>query len=176
MDSIKGLTIISNFVNEYQHDWLIEKIYSLPWSNELKRRTQHYGWKYRYDRRPMTEKDYLGDLPIWLTRFSKHLDTWLLPNQVIINDYQPKQGIGEHIDHTFNFTETIVSLSLMSPGLMVFRQAEEVITKELNPRDLLILTGDARYKWSHQLKPVTQRRVSITFRRIRTKADSVPFK
>ena len=50
-----------DFIDQCQHDWLITKIDTQVWDNFFKRRTQHYGWQYRYDRRLLTKSnDYLG--------------------------------------------------------------------------------------------------------------------
>lgn len=111
-----GLSVIPNFINQYQHDWLVAKIDSLPWDNRLKRRTQHYGWTYRYNRSLLRcGRDYKGELPEWLKRLSAHLSSWL-PNcdQVLVNEYLQGQKITAHIDHSSNFGKTIISLSLCS--------------------------------------------------------------
>jgi len=101
------------------------------------------------------------------------------PNQIIINEYIPGQGIAPHIDHVGSFGETVASLSLLSPVLMDFQSNE---TKELNsiflqPCSLVVLSGDSRFKWTHGIKAVPvdningnevirKKRVSITFRTI----------
>jgi alkylated DNA repair dioxygenase AlkB len=99
------------------------------------------------------------------------------PDQVIINEYQPGQGITPHIDCIPCFGETIVSISLNSPCVMEFTHsnANERIVKLLEPRSLIVLEGDARYKWQHAIpkrktdnwsgqKFTRGRRISLTFR------------
>ena len=166
---IPGATLFPQFINEYQHDWLVKKIDSQPWSDSLKRRVQQYGWRYRYDRSEMTrERDYLGILPEWLERLSFRLRPFqqCLIDQIIGNDYQPGQKIGRHIDHMRYFGDKIISLSLLGDGVLVFRNAGEVVEVPVKSRDLLVMSGEARYKWSHELKPVKSRRVSVTFRQV----------
>jgi alkylated DNA repair dioxygenase AlkB len=41
-------------------------------------------------------------------------------NQLIINEYEPGQGINPHVDNTTLFTDTVVSLSLGSEAIMNF--------------------------------------------------------
>ncbi len=117
---VPGLTVIPDFINQHQHDWLVRKIDSLPWDNRLKRRTQHYGWMYRYDRSLLQrDRDFIGELPEWLKRLSGHLKQWNpLCDQVLINEYLQGQRISAHIDHTSNFGATIISdgVSIVSMG------------------------------------------------------------
>jgi alkylated DNA repair dioxygenase AlkB len=166
---VPGLTVVGNFINQHQHDWLVRKIDSLPWDNRLKRRTQHYGWNYRYDRSLLSrDRDFLGELPEWLKRLSGHLKEWLpICDEVLVNEYLKGQRISAHIDHSSNFGPTIISLSLCSSGTLIYRKAGESIKIRVNPCDLVIMDGEARSKWSHELEPVKeQRRMSITFRRV----------
>jgi len=169
---VPGLIIIPEFIDQYQHDWLLKKIDSQPWDNSLKRRTQHYGWQYRYNRRPLNKsRDYLGELPLWLQKLSKCLREWLpICNQVIVNEYLKGQKIGKHIDHVSNFGSTIITLSLGSPGILVFTKDNHPIEVAVQPCCLAVMTDEARYLWTHELRPVKQRRISITFRQV--KADS----
>jgi len=64
------------------------------------------------------------------------------------------------------FGDKIISLSLLGDGVLVFRNAGEVVEVPVKSRDLLVMSGEARYKWSHELKPVKSRRVSVTFRQV----------
>jgi len=101
-----------------------------------------------------------------------------LPDQLIINEYLPGQGIHPHIDKTYCFAESVAGLSLLSPVVMSFTHPE---TKEkrdvlLEPRSLLVLKRESRYEWKHGIDyvqadhykgqeiPRGNRRVSITFR------------
>lgn len=48
-DSIKGLTIIPNYITEEDEQQLIEIINAQEWDTTIKRATQHYGYYYNYD-------------------------------------------------------------------------------------------------------------------------------
>jgi alkylated DNA repair dioxygenase AlkB len=102
-----------------------------------------------------------------------------LPDQVIVNEYQPGQGISSHIDCVPCFTDTIISLSLGSACVMNFTGVPtgEKIPVLLEPRSIVVLKDDARYKWTHSIparkvdhfygQTITrERRVSLTFRKV----------
>ena len=65
---MEGLTYISDYITDTQHDWLIPEIDKNQWLDDLKRRTQHYGYKYDYRARRITKSMFLGVLPEWLQR------------------------------------------------------------------------------------------------------------
>jgi len=174
---IPDLTYISNFISPEEQDSLLDIIDHESWSNALKRRTQHYGYKYNYTKKKVDDSLYLGPLPYWLNKYTtKLVDKGYfkeLPDQVIINEYLSKQGISKHVDCVTCFTDTIASISLCAPCKMDFEQIgtsnkESIL---LDQRSLLILTGEARYNWMHSIEPPCLwipggRRVSLTFRKI----------
>lgn len=133
---IPGLSVIPNWISQYQHDWLVAKIDSLPWDNQLKRRTQHYGWRYRYDGSLLTrDRDFIGELPEWLSRVSGHIKKWLPScDQVLVNEYKKGQRITAHIDHRLNFGGTIISLSLCSNGTLIYKKAGLEVPVTVHPR------------------------------------------
>ncbi len=97
------------------------------------------------------------------------------PNQVIINEYLPGQGIGRHVDCAPCFGPQIATLSLGSPCEMHFRNVVtgEVINLTLAVNSLLILNGPSRYDWTHEISArkadngiSRTRRVSVTFRTV----------
>lgn len=162
---IDGLTYLPGFITQVQHDWLVRHLDTLPWLPDLTRRVQHYGWKYDYRSRQVTR---LSDLPNWLTRVCGHLSAHLVPDQVIVNDYQSGQRITPHVDARA-FGPVIASLSLVSAATVNFgRTASDadprVLTAE--PRSLYVLAGEARTRWYHAVPPVATRRISVTFRTV----------
>ena len=159
----QGLTYIPNYITEEKQQELITKIDEQPWLTGLKRRVQHYGYKYDYKARKITPELKIDPVPDWLQ---------VLPNydQVIINEYQQGQGISSHIDCIPCFSNTICSLSLLSPCEMVFKKNNQKISLILEPLSLLIMQNEARYEWQHEIPArksnVKSRRVSITFRAV----------
>jgi alkylated DNA repair dioxygenase AlkB len=170
---ILGLTYIQNFISAEEQDHLLDIIDHEPWSNALKRRTQHYGYKYDYTKKKIDDSLYLGPLPDWLNEYTAKLVDkgyfYELPDQVIVNEYLPKQGISKHVDCVDCFTNTIASLSLLAPCTMDFEHISTLNKKSifLEPQSLLVLIGEARYNWLHSIEPrLVDRRVSLTFRKI----------
>jgi len=174
---IEGLGYIPDFISHEEEKTLITQIDEQLWLNDLKRRVQHYGYKYDYKARTVTNDAYLGALPEWLLPITQKL--LFKPDQAIVNEYEPGQGISAHIDCVPCFDGTIASLSLGAPAMMVFThpktgQKEEIY---LQPRSLLLLSGSARYEWQHAIpsrksdmvngfRVERARRVSVTFRNV----------
>ncbi len=180
---IQGLSYIPDFITGGEEHEFISKINSQPWLSDLKRRVQHYGYKYDYTARTVTRDSYLGPLPDWVQPLCKRLFQEQVfsdvPDQVIINEYLPGQGISAHIDCVPCFAETIASVSVGSSVIMQFTQPktgqkEEIYLKE---RSLIILAGEARYQWQHAIparksdivngfKIDRGKRISLTFRKV----------
>ena len=180
--TIPGLHYCSNYINKTEQRALLDMIDQHPWLTDLKRRVQHYGYKYDYKARMVTPELYLGLLPDWLMPLAHRLHREGLlsavPDQAIINEYLPGQGISAHIDCVPCFGSEIASLSLGSACVMEFTHAHHnKQTKALEPCSLFVLSGPARYEWQHciparksdvigGIKINRARRVSITFRKV----------
>lgn len=179
---IPGLTYIPEYMPADEQRQLLDLIDQKPWSGELKRRVQHYGYKYDYKKRAVSLQ-YLGELPAWAKKLAGRLHQEGLPpqipDQLIVNEYKPGQGIARHIDCVPCFGDTILSLSLGSACVMNFTHipAGTKTALLLQPGSLLILQGEARYQWQHGIAPrqrdkyrgaefARTRRVSLTFRTV----------
>ncbi len=172
------------------------QIDEMSWSSELKRRIQHYGYRYNYKARRVDGTSYLGQLPEWLGYLCDRLVGQMIfdtrPDQVIINEYEPGQGISPHTDCIPCFGDTIASLSLKSNCMMKFGKTHidshssdmDDIEVTLEPRSLLVIKGEARYDWKHSIpargsdvfggvRVPRSRRISLTFR---TVANAAPFR
>ena len=179
-----GATYLPGFISPDEEQALVAKLDAGAWSTELKRRVQHFGYRYDYKARAVAEGAYLGPLPSWLAglaiRLVEHDVFESLPDQVIANEYLPGQGISAHVDCVPCFGDTIVSVSLLSPCEMIFRERHggTGLALLLEPRSAVLLQGAARYEWSHEI-PVRKsdsidgvrhprgRRISFTFRKVR---------
>ena len=155
---IRGLTYKENYISDHQHDWLLNKINNSVWLNDLQRRVQHYGYKYDYKARRITKNAFISELPLWLKKLSEMIykDGYMpeCADQVIINEYVPGQGISYHTDCEPCFKDTIISLSLGSGCLMNFLGKDSSIVMHwLEPKSLLVLSGEARYDWQHAILP-----------------------
>jgi alkylated DNA repair dioxygenase AlkB len=74
-------------------------------------------------------------------------------NQLTINEYTPGQGIGSHVDTETAFDDGLLVITLNGGIVMEFRRVSQDIKKlvYLPPRSLILLSGDARYKWEHMI-------------------------
>ncbi|KAH6813964.1 2-oxoglutarate and oxygenase superfamily protein [Perilla frutescens var. frutescens] len=99
-------------------------------------------------------------------------------NQLIVNMYQPGEGIGAHVD-LMRFEDGIAIISLESRCVMHFSSGGRLkIPVLLRPGSLVLMWGEARYLWKHEInrhpgfqiwqgKQVHQkRRTSVTLRRL----------
>jgi len=180
---IPGLNYIPDYINTQEQNQLLEIIDQQEWSTQLKRRVQHYGYRYEYKKRTLTSASYLGELPDWAEQLGQRLVRDRVipipPDQLIVNEYLPGQGITNHVDCVPCFGNTIISLSLGSRCVMnlTHTPTQTQIPVLLLPGSLLILQGVARYQWQHGIparktdqyqgkKLVRSRRVSLTFREV----------
>lgn len=177
---VTGLEYKKRFVSRDLEQSLIDFIDQQPWNTDLSRRTQHYGYKYVYRRGKPNMEEKVPEIPkIFLDALGESVSRFgdQGPNQVIVNEYNPGQGIAAHIDDIHQFGDTICSISLLSGVEMEFKNRREGLLEKiyLRPRSVVWLTGEARYKWTHQIrgrktdlykgeKRERGRRVSITYR------------
>ena len=180
LKEISGLAYVSSFLSETQEVELIKTVDASEWSDELKRRVQHFGWRYDYKNRQITSSMRLGPLPEWAMVLARRLkEEGLLPHvpdQVIVNEYVGNQGISKHIDCPPCFEDGIAMISLLESWEMVFRRGVSTrISKLLEHGSVAIMTGEARSLWSHEIPARStepnglkrHRRVSVTFRKVR---------
>ena len=181
---INGLQYIPEFIDREEHDFLLTQIDKSPWLNDLKRRVQHYGYKYDYKFHRIDRSMKISELPSWLSDFALRMCIKgvfsKIPDQVIVNEYLPGQGITDHVDCTPCFSDTIASLSLGAECVMYLTNIKDSKQKHpylLKKRSVIVLKEDARYNWMHGIKAVKtdnyfgqkitrERRVSLTFRKV----------
>jgi hypothetical protein len=97
-----------------------------PWLHDLKRRVQHYGWRYDYKVRGITQDLRIGVIPDWLAGLCERLSAEGIfsraPDQVIINEYQigpkasPRMSIACHASATLSHPSALaLAASWTSP-------------------------------------------------------------
>jgi alkylated DNA repair dioxygenase AlkB len=182
-NDIPGLQYLPEYLDEERERVLIELIDRQSWLTELRRRVQHHGYRYDYKGRQVTAAMYLGPLPEWLQPLCLELcECGLMPrtaDQVIINEYEPGQGIAPHVDCVPCFADTIASLSLSSTCVLEFTEiaSRKKVPVFLPRRSLVVMSGDARYRWRHAIPArksdthdggthLRGRRLSLTFRNV----------
>lgn len=171
-----------DFVTPAEEARLLMLLEQEAWMPDLKRRVQHYGYRYDYKKRALSSEDFIGPLPRWAQvlgeRLVEHRVFLSMPDQVIVNEYEPGQGIAPHVDRESCFGEVVASLSLKAPCIMDLSRDTQQLQIVLQPRSLIALSGESRHLWKHgiasrktDLAPgggliQRRRRVSLTFRTV----------
>ncbi|WP_373069921.1 alpha-ketoglutarate-dependent dioxygenase AlkB [Gemmatimonas sp.] len=179
-ESVPGLDLRTRFIGEDLEVVLVGAIDSHPWMTSMSRRVQHYGWRYDYRSRRVPADAYLGPLPNFLDPVLRRLQSELgfKPDQAIVNEYEPGQGIAPHVDCLPCFGPRLAMLSLCSDVQMDFSGPGNVDSSHplLFPkRSLVVLDREARSEWMHSIAKrksdprfnlTRARRISITFRTV----------
>ncbi len=181
-----GARLLDDWITAAEEERLLGTIDASPWRDDLQRRVQHYGWRYDYRARSVDASMSLGPLPSWADALARRIaaeghDT-RAPDQVIVNEYLPGQGITRHVDCIPCFGPVVLSLTLGSRCVLdlyapVTRQH---LPLPLLQRSLLVLSGASRLQWAHAIaarqsdviegvKTPRGRRVSLTFRTVKVK-------
>lgn len=177
---VPGLVYVRDFLSVAEESELVMIIDRAEWRDDLQRRVQHYGWRYDYTARKIDPSMWIGPLPLWAAALAERLvERGLLPftaDQVIVNEYKGKQGISSHVDCVSCFADGIAMISLLESWEMVFKESstKRKLSKVLEKQSVAVITGDARYRWSHEIptrkfepsKIQRDRRISITFRKV----------
>jgi alkylated DNA repair dioxygenase AlkB len=167
---IPGLIYKPNFITPEEEDELISLINKSKWDTRLTRRVQHYGYIYDYVRQSCNKTD---PIPEWCNKILKKIKDIFgqTPDQLIINEYLPGQGIAAHTDSKI-FGDYIFSISLGSDIIMNFIDSENVEVK-LARCSLICLSEDSRNIWKHEIVPrktdhgkKRTTRYSLTFRKL----------
>ena len=176
-----GATLAPDIVTEAEEERILLRISQAPWMTDLSRRVQHYGYRYDYRAPGNGRHAPAPAFPRWATVIGDRLAPYFdgaMPEQCIVNEYRPGQGIGMHADHS-SFGHAVVSLSLGDAWTMNFRPrsarpyvrdglaSDEVAL--LPRRAALVLRGPARSAFMHGIDPAanasrSETRVSATFR------------
>ena len=175
----QGAFVIPDFITEAEEERILLRIAQAPWLTELRRRVQHYGYRYDYGgaSRPVPATPLPPWAEVMAERIRPHF-SGALPIQCIVNEYRTRQGIGMHADHR-DFGPVVASLSLAASWPMRFRRRDagpyvrtglpddEIAI--LPRRSVLVLAGTARRDWMHGIDPAdapagSVTRVSATFR------------
>lgn len=177
---IPGLIYRPDYITPAEEQVLIYHIDRRPWSMNLLRRQQWYGWAYN-DSPLGLDEDYLSPpMPDWLKSFAQRLaaDGYLdgVADRALINEYHPGQGIGAHKDRDAERIRAVAIISLGSSLTMEFTRAGFATRCHyLEQRSLVVMRGEVREQWLHGivgrktdkvggLVIPRQRRLSLTFR------------
>lgn len=178
-----GLFLTPDFITQAEEQELISWVDQHPWSSELSRRTQHYGYQYDYTHRNIQPTVPLSG-PLLQLQQKFVAAGYNNLTQCIVNEYYRDQGIAPHIDRNI-FGPIIIGISLSADTVMSFERSRNNVTETfecfLPRRSLLMLTDEARSEWKHGIskkvtylhptgykvnKDTNYRRISCTFRSI----------
>jgi len=176
---IAGAHYIPDYLDQPAHDELLAAVDRHPWQMSVDHGVQVYGYHYNH-RLGVAYK--IGELPPWAVSLATrlHQDGYVsrIPNQLVANEYQPGAGMFDHVDQAV-FGEVVISVSLGSTCIMRFSRPDSDAVHDLllEPRSVLVLSGDVRWQWKHGIPARTadlwkgrelirSRRVSLTFRAV----------
>jgi alkylated DNA repair dioxygenase AlkB len=143
-----------------------------------KRRTASFGWQYEFGKSDITTAP---DIPAFLlpvrTRAGNlfNLDPSSLIQASII-EYSIGSPIGWHRD--IPHFGVVVGISLGAACRMRFRKfsrarsknnRDEILSIELQPRSIYLMSGASREMWQHSIPPVKELRYAIMMRTLRAK-------
>ncbi|WP_165795982.1 alpha-ketoglutarate-dependent dioxygenase AlkB [Siphonobacter curvatus] len=179
---VPGLLLYPDFIDEATEARLLEEIDNQIWIIDYKRRLQYYGYRNELDK-PYDLVAFPVEMPPLIQQLSEQIVEQNIvlhrPDQVIINEYTPGEGIKPHKDRNY-FDNQICGVNLGSGCIMRFIRGKnvEVIDVEIPRRSLYVMQDEARLKWKHAIPPRKkdvvdgqikhrERRVSITYRKVK---------
>jgi alkylated DNA repair dioxygenase AlkB len=180
-----GFIYRQNFIPEAEEHELIREIQELHltpfkyYQFTGKRRTASFGWQYEFGASEITTAP---EAPAFLlpvrTRAGKLFD--IDPKsltQTSIIEYSTGSPIGWHRD--IPHFGVVVGISLGAACRMRFRKynrvrsknlnRDEILSIELQPRSIYLMSGASREIWQHSIPPVKELRYSIMLRTLRAK-------
>ncbi|KAK9828875.1 hypothetical protein WJX72_002516 [[Myrmecia] bisecta] len=180
---------ITGWVHDGREGRLRGRTFSAPrkWSPGKGRMTIQFGCCYNYavdreGRKPgIIPEEVVEELPPVLVALCKRLVRWgvlpkaLEPDSAIINVYEPGDCIPPHIDH-HDFVRPFCTLSLLSQQSIMFGQRLVPLAPgqfggsdfyvPLPTGSCLVLKGNGADVAMHCVPPVSERRMSITLRKM----------
>jgi alkylated DNA repair dioxygenase AlkB len=182
-----GFIYRQNFISEAEEQAWIREIQSVQlaafqyYQFTGKRRLASFGWQYEFGKNEITRAP---DMPAFLlplrTRAGKLFD--IEPNrfsQSSIIEYSIGSPIGWHRD--IAHFGVVVGISLGAACRMRFRKyhrvraknskRDEILSIELQPRSIYLMSGASREIWQHSIPPVKALRYSIMMRTLRAQSS-----
>ena len=153
LPTISGLQYVPGYLDPATHDNLLTAADLDPWLMSVDHGVRVYGYRYSHANRAAFR---IGELPPWVSELAVGLcrDGFLpkVPDQMVANDYPPGSGIFAHVDQAV-FGDVVASVSLGSTCVMRFAHRESDRSEELllEPRSVIVLSGDARWAWQHEI-------------------------
>ena len=93
----EGLSLQQDVITVDKEAEIISWLDSRPWSTEISRRTQHFGYDYNYKHKHVTPGPALEGPILEIAQMIQRSGL-MTPVQCIVNEYYRDQGIAPHID------------------------------------------------------------------------------
>ena len=145
---VPGLFIYPDFIDSAKEVELLHEIDSNTWMVDYLRRLQYYGYRNELDK-PYDLIPFPIQIPTQIYNLSQEIVRQgilnLQPDQVIINEYIPGEGIKPHKDRAY-YENQICGVNLGSGCIMRFIRGLnlEIIDVEIPRRSLYVMQDDAR--------------------------------
>lgn len=182
-NELPGFLLYPEFIDEATEQSLIEEIDSQVWIVDYNRRLQYYGYRNELEA-PYDLIEFPVPIPLLLKSLSEEIVHQKIlneePDQVIVNEYYPGEGIRPHKDRNY-FENQICGVNLGSSCVLRFIKVKggDVIDILVPRRSIYVIQDEARYKWKHAIparkkdvidgiKHFRARRLSITYRKVKT--------
>eukprot|EP01070_Trichotokara_eunicae_P006744 Trichotokara_eunicae@DN5120_c0_g1_i2.p1 len=146
-----------DFITKDEEKELIEYIDDQEWEHVLKRRTQHYGFAFDYERlfidrsrrSPIPEKiqTLIGKL-----KEAEIIDRDAEPDQITINEYMPGEGIGYHVDSHSSFGGYVCVVPLLCGTNFEFRKINRKTQNENKMKQPIAISSEEQSDWDRQLE------------------------
>ena len=180
--AVPGLQLYHDFISKSMEEELIREIDSQTWVIDYNRRLQYYGYRNELEA-PYGLIPFPVSMPPLIYKLSQYIVAQKIvsiqPDQVIINEYAPGEGLRPHKDRNY-FENQICGVNLGSGCIMRYIKiggGHEVVDMEAPRRSVYVMQDDARYRWNHSIparkKDVVdgavkhrERRLSITYRKV----------
>jgi alkylated DNA repair dioxygenase AlkB len=146
-----------------------------------KRRTVSFGWQYEFGTNEITAAPEIPPFLLPLRTGASNAFA-IEPNSLVqtsIIEYSTGSPIGWHRD--IPQFGVVVGISLGAACRMRFRKysrvrskkldRDEVLSIELQPRSIYLMSGASRESWQHSIPPVKELRYAIMMRTLRPKPD-----
>jgi alkylated DNA repair dioxygenase AlkB len=181
---VPGFSMRREYVSAAEEIDLLPRVYEGVWDTEWRRRVQRFGSRYGV----VNNRAAVESFPEWLAELARRVaaDAGFerFPENSVINEYLPAQGIAPHKDY-LNFGSKVACVSLASDVALDFYSPDRTEKRivDVPARSLWVIEGDARYQWLHGIaarlhdkignaRRKRGTRVSITFRLKSTESDA----
>ena len=185
---ISGLYYIENYINDSEHDAIVQYVNNNEWQKKSCRLVQEYGYAFddnsdclaKICQRPFTE------IPAVFAKILKRISSderfgiggEYQFDQLVVDHFPSFGGLPYALHSMQCFDEYVVGISLMNEALINFRHIGTKQVKKLlfRPKSLWVLSGEARKNWEQGItqkdvhfydgnKIKRQHRISLTFRK-----------